>query len=710
MDLATQPYITSTLSLLTELGLGLSGAFKSAILLSHEHNWNVAAYGCETLKTYTVFPALRWHEIEGLQMEQLDATAQSLTVTYDPAHTAYTNQLPIAPHGIKSLYLPISHNGNFMGILYLTFAQRMTISDRCLHLLKLQCTQAALSLYQSHYYYNQSAESSNVSSLSVLPYSNFNGNHPSTIWQNRYEAAGWASGQILYEWNFLNNNPTWGPNTEQILGYLPHEMPTSFDEWSNLIHPQDQEKFRNSVSTCIENRDPLRIEYRILNRDQNYRWVEDRNHVFVDAVSYSLCVVGFIIDIHERKLAEERIQAFHNQILLANVELERATRLKDEFLACMSHELRTPLNSVLGISEILLDEISGSLNQQQRKYLNTISRSGNHLLELINDILDVAKIEAGKLELNVSSVWLQNLCESSFDYVRQSAIAKSIQVCLSIAEGLGKIQVDERRMRQVLINLLSNAIKFTPEQGAIEFSVSLDPNRQLVLMSVKDTGIGIQAEDFDRLFQPFTQIQSQLNRNYSGTGLGLMLAKKIVELHHGQITVESELGKGSCFQIRLPYQPSPDEAFAHAGKLDATMPYSQVLPCQLLQPVKPLILLAEDNSTNVEIFGDYLEAMGYQVIFAFDGQAAIVMAEKYTPDLMLVDIQMPKQDGLEVIRQVRENHDLRHIPIIALTALAMPNDRERCLAIGANEYLAKPVKLKQLVNKVEELLAQNSLS
>ncbi len=277
-------------------------------------------------------------------------------------------------------------------------------------------------------------------------------------------------------------------------------------------------------------------------------------------------VLVLVRNISDRKQAEEALQLSNEKLIATNEELERVTRLKDEFLATMSHELRTPLNAILGISEGLLEQVFGELNQKQQKSLTTIQKSGQHLLELINDILDVAKIESGLFTLDITIVSVRYLCESSLSFVNHQATQKNIQLNLVIDPNVPTaIRIDERRMRQVLINLLSNAVKFTPKNGKVilevkstkvEYSESYSEShpKSELYFSVFDTGIGISLEDINRLFQPFVQIDSSLNRQYAGTGLGLNLVKKLAELHGGQVSVESKVDEGSCFTVVIPYE------------------------------------------------------------------------------------------------------------------------------------------------------------
>jgi len=409
-------------------------------------------------------------------------------------------------------------------------------------------------------------------------------------------------------------------------------------------------------------------------------------------------------EIAERKQVQQ-------QLTETNQQLARATRLKDEFLANMSHELRTPLNSILGMNEALQEEVFGGINERQLKALQTIENSSTHLLALINDILDVAKIESGQLTLELSSTDLDSLCQSSLAFIKQQALTKRIQLIHRIPKLLPEIMLDERRIRQVLINLLNNAVKFTLEGGTITLEVSqvqlesstsnLTPLNYLKI-AVIDTGIGISEENIQKLFQPFIQIDSALNRKHDGTGLGLALVKRLVEIHGGNVELTSEVGVGSCFAINLPMnigEPAIEEQIEHdlSGQ-------PQIGQSQTEGLVSPLILLAEDNEANIATFSSYLEAKGYRVLLATDGQQAINLAKAEHPDLILMDIQMPVIDGIEAIKQIRLDPNLVNIPIIALTALAMAGDRDRCLEAGANEYLSKPIKLKALADTIRSIL------
>jgi PAS domain S-box-containing protein len=392
---------------------------------------------------------------------------------------------------------------------------------------------------------------------------------------------------------------------------------------------------------------------------------------------------------------EERVQK-------RTAELERANRAKDEFLANMSHELRTPLNSVIGLSESLLEQRRGALNPSQQNSLTIIESSARHLLDLINDVLDMSKIEAGMFDYYPQVVSVDDLCRSSLSFVKSLALKKSITIHYVDQAAVPRIYADPRRFKQVLVNLLNNAVKFTPDEGQVTLEVRADAGLDLIQFSVVDTGIGIAHEDLSRLFQPFTQVDSSLNRQYEGTGLGLALVQRLTEVHGGSVQVESEPGVGSRFTVSIPiglHAVDPQTL-----KLKEPVKFDERTSATA-EPVKPAtILLAEDNMSNVLTVVEYLESHGHTLVVAHDGAEAVVQAGQILPDVILMDIQMPVMNGLEAIRKLRADPRFASTPIIALTALAMPGDRERCLEAGADEYMSKPVGLKILKQTIENLI------
>jgi signal transduction histidine kinase len=384
----------------------------------------------------------------------------------------------------------------------------------------------------------------------------------------------------------------------------------------------------------------------------------------------------------------------------SNIKLRELARLKDEFLAGMSHELRTPLNAILATSEMLLEPELYHFDTKTRRALHNVQDSGQHLLDLINDVLDVSKISAGKLELELSSIEPESVCHDAVDLVLPTAEAKNIEICTHY-EIIDDIVMDKRRIKQVLVNLLANAIKFTPNNGQVGLRFSADSQHHKVHFEVWDTGIGIEQDKLDKLFQPFVQLDSSLSRKYSGTGLGLALVKSLVDLHGGSISVESTFNQGSHFCVSLPWRiPHHKVALNDNSALDKPQ---DVSPNKQNHP-QHVILIVDDNSQNLEITADYLQLRGFRAVVAHSGAEAIRHARECLPNMILMDIQMPDMDGIETIRRLRTEAQFARTPIVALTALAMPGDRERCLASGADEYLSKPISLHHLVETLERLL------
>jgi CheY-like chemotaxis protein len=312
---------------------------------------------------------------------------------------------------------------------------------------------------------------------------------------------------------------------------------------------------------------------------------------------------------------------------------------------------------------------------------------------MITDILDMARMGAGKSELDLKPIDLADVAHASMQSIEHEAHKKQLSTSAHIDQGVPPLLADERRVRQMLFNLLSNAVKFTPEGGSVGLEVHGKPDEQSIEMIVWDTGIGISSEDIQWLFQPFVQVDSSLSRRYAGTGLGLALVAKLTELHGGTVDVESELGKGSRFRIRLPWR-MPETAPAPCQEPEAE-------PTQTTPTSGALLLLAEDNELNILTLTDYLESRGYRVIIARSGSEVLDMARQQAPDIVLMDMQMPDLDGLQATRHLRSEHALAHIPVIAMTALAMPGDRELCLSAGANDYLSKPINFQQLIDVIE---------
>ena len=534
----------------------------------------------------------------------------------------------------------------------------------------------------------------------------------------------------------------------------------------------------------------------------------------------------------ERALLALRVEERTAELSTANNELARAAEMKDSFLASMSHELRTPLSAILNHSETLLEALYGPLTEAQEKSLQIIQQSGRHLLVLINDMLDLSKIGAGQLELILDEVEVEPLCKSSLEQIREAARKKNMIVSTSIDPQVKVVWADARRMKQILVNLLNNAIKFTPVGGAIGLAVTADHEKKQVHFTVWDNGIGIPTEKMQLLFKPFIQLDSRLARNYEGTGLGLALVYKLVELHNGGISLDSEVGLGSRFTVSLKWQDEtvgtaffkpnqeqkstampPDsergtdvtlhfrrcldelnlEAVGYWYERESVLkavegdfdlyvldvrlltkgtellsllikavektrtpilfltqktasierptlpsltnyldfPFSPQDARQMIRSIvpqgtaslvrkvavfverkittekrPPLIMLAEDNPVAARVFSDYLNALGYQVSLASNGTEVVERAREVIPDLILMDVHMPGMDGIAATQRIRRDASLQHIPVVAMTALVLPGERQRCLAAGANEFISKPFSMVRLEEVLRDQLSR----
>jgi len=392
--------------------------------------------------------------------------------------------------------------------------------------------------------------------------------------------------------------------------------------------------------------------------------------------------LGIKEDITDRKSMEELLRH-------ATAVAEAANRAKSRFLADMSHELRTPLNSILGFSQLMELQGSEGLSEKQREYLRWIREGGEHLLEMVNDVLDLSKVEAGKVELEKSGIDPALLIRRVLTTVRTLAAKKHLRMVLSVPDDLGVLDADEVRIKQVLYNLLSNAIKFTPAEKRI--GVEARSEAGTLVLRVWDEGIGIPAGDLPRIFEPYAQSRSR--RTGEGTGLGLAIVKRLVELHEGTVSLESVVDHGSTFTVRIPgLHPAPARVAAAAV---APGPRSDEVPD--LQGKTALVV--DDNPANRALMERILGAFGCTVRSAGSGEEALAIAGSSPCDLVFMDIQLPGMNGIEAMWKLREQ-GVRG-PFVALTAFAMKGDPERFLSEGFDGFIAKPVRIAEIVSFLE---------
>ncbi|MET0378261.1 MAG: PAS domain S-box protein [Spongiibacteraceae bacterium] len=394
------------------------------------------------------------------------------------------------------------------------------------------------------------------------------------------------------------------------------------------------------------------------------------------------------------------------EIQLKNNQLEAASRMKSEFLANMSHELRTPLNAIIGFAEVLKDGLAGELNPQQRECIADIFDSGQHLLALINDILDLSKIEAGRLELDLETVDAIAIVESGMTVVREKAMTHRVRLLPQWAAGLGRVTIDARKSKQIIFNLLSNAVKFTPEGGevrvavdrvtrdAVEAALAIKPgrmfanldmaHREYLQIRITDSGIGIAADDLQRLFEPFTQLDSALSRKHAGTGLGLAMVRRLTELLAGALAVDSAVAIGSTFTVWLPWLPAQPLIAAQAPEIPMR---------QSLEP--PLILVVEDRVQDAQLLRLQLSEAGFRVQIAESGELALKAIADNRPDAIVLDVILPGMDGWDLLSRLKSETALAEIPVVIVS---VTDEAQHGFVLGAADVLVKPVAQADLMN------------
>ncbi|NJP07454.1 MAG: response regulator [Chloroflexaceae bacterium] len=401
------------------------------------------------------------------------------------------------------------------------------------------------------------------------------------------------------------------------------------------------------------------------------------------AVSGNDEIASLARSINAMLAALERLMAERAAALAA---AEEANQLKSRFIANMSHELRTPLNSIINFTHIIKNGMRGPVTPEQVAYLDRVTVSGNHLLGLINDILDVSKIEAGRMELYKEPVALAELVQSTLSSAEGLVKEKPVRIHHDIAKGLPVIELDRTRIRQILLNLVSNAAKFTHE-GSI--NVRVWPEKQDIMISVTDTGIGIAADKFDTIFEAFRQADEGNTRSYQGSGLGLSICKRLVEMHGGRIWMQSRVGEGSTFCFSLPIPPHA-EPF-----MDETRSETEV------DHASPIVMVIDDDPSAIEIVKTYLRQVGYAVIGVTDSRHALSEITRWQPAVIILDILMPYQNGWEILATLKNNTPLRAIPVICYTIV---DEKPMGLSLGADAYLIKPIEETILRRTVQQLV------
>lgn len=502
---------------------------------------------------------------------------------------------------------------------------------------------------------------------------------------------------------------TWNEGAQRLKGYSGTE-----------IIGQPVERFYTPED--IESGKPARLLAQAASEgrceDEGWRVRKDGSCFFADVVLTAIRnpageLQGFskiTRDISERRRADEEIltlnRTLEQRVLERTLQLDEANRAKSDFLANMSHELRTPLNAIIGFSELLKDGLLGNLEKQQREYITDIFDAGEHLLSLINDILDLSKVEAGALHLDLCEVDVAALFKASTLVVREKALAHQIQLDIRIDPSIGTMLADERKLKQIAYNLLSNAVKFSPDGGTVSLTVcrcarneiafdATMPSRLLPLppgddadfiaIAVEDSGKGIAEQDLPKLFEPFIQVDTSLARKQGGTGLGLSLVRRLAELHGGTAGVASRPGSGSRFCVYLPFRAASKASCA------ATSAAGEVMTISTRRV--PLALVVEDDDRMADLITAQLHREGFEVMRAATGEEALVRAAKHTPQLITLDIYLPAMDGWEFMRRMKADPQLTNIPVVIIS---VSDDMAHGLILGARRVLHKPFVREEL--------------
>ena len=502
---------------------------------------------------------------------------------------------------------------------------------------------------------------------------------PAGIWQTDADGGATFANRHFFELTGLETNRWKGP------------------EWAKALHPGDRDRVWESWHRAVENRTNFRDTWRWLHADGRIVWVETLAAPDIGEDGEVKGFVGINIDITSMKDGEEELRS-------ARIRAENATRAKSTFLANMSHEIRTPMNGVLGFTELML---AGDLPPNQRRYAQMIADSGQAMMQLLNDILDMAKIEAGQLDLHVGPVELGHKLRRCLQLIEGIAERKGLKLTLDIDPALpSSFETDPLRFRQIVFNLLGNAAKFT-ESGEVRLSARRVDDGRGIAIAVSDTGSGIAPQQQDHIFQQFTQADGTIARKYGGTGLGLAITRQLVDMLDGSIVLQSELGVGSTFTVTLPLRERDRLQLVECEPADA----DAVMDARSSEHQKPnRVLVAEDHDINQMLILGMLEQCGFAADLAENGEQAVDMAlsarDAGAPyDIVLMDVQMPVLNGLDAARQLRSaGVTEQDLPILALTANCYADDIASCLAAGMQGHLPKPLKMAQLVEALSRHL------
>ncbi len=505
-----------------------------------------------------------------------------------------------------------------------------------------------------------------------------------------------------WRWSSADKRSVWSEETCRLFGVDPQANLVADTDFMRFVHPDDAELVMQTHLDALAGHRPYDVQYRALAADGSVRFLHARAELVRDpATGQALTMVGTLLDVTERVAVEQELQRHRDhlerlveerthELIAARDQAEQASRAKGEFLSSMSHELRTPMNAILGFSQLL--QLDRSLDARSAGYVREILRAGHHLLELINEVLDLARIESGRLSLSPEPLPLAELVRETHALVQPLAQQRDVALSLEPLQGL-VVRADRLRLKQVLLNLLSNAVKYNRPGGTVRVE-ALAQDMFTVRIRVRDTGIGISAQSLPQLFQPFSRVSGT---TAEGTGIGLSISQRLVAMMGGRIGVDSTPGVGSEFWIELPSDrladPPPPRDTA-----DAIAPSPR--PGRSAR-----VLYVEDNPANLKLVEQIVHRHpNVELLMAPSGGLGLDLARSHQPDLLLLDIHLPDLDGFQVLARLRADPQTRQLPVVAVTAQAMPEDVKRVMAAGFDAYLSKPLDLASFDALLDRML------
>ncbi|MDH4133306.1 MAG: PAS domain-containing protein, partial [Gammaproteobacteria bacterium] len=492
-----------------------------------------------------------------------------------------------------------------------------------------------------------------------------------------------------WDWNIQTGEIYWSERVAPLFGYPKENIETNYEKFLRVVHPDDRQSVIDAINACVERGAEYNIEHRVVWPDGTVRWIYERGDTTRDINGKPKRFLGVVQDITRRKLAEE-------EIIRAREEAERANQAKSHFLSSMSHELRTPMNAILGFAQLMEADTKNPLSDWQKEEVGQILKAGWHLLNLINEVLDFSRIDAGTIALSVEDVDLYEVMGDCRDLIQPLAAQYGVTLideCRDSGERI--VRADRTRLKQVILNLLSNAVKYNREAGSVTVQCSV-PSPGRLRISVADTGRGLDDRQLAQLFVPFNRLGRE-RENIDGTGIGLVIARRLIEMMAGTIGVSSKPGEGSTFWIELP-------AGSAASATGAREPAAAAVRIPE-DAVARTILYIEDNPINLKLVQQILSRHGYlRLLTAHTGELGLSVARSQTPDLILLDMNLPGMDGYAVLAALKSLRETADIPVVVLSANAIPGDVARARAAGVRYYLTKPFNLAEFLTAVNNIL------